>query len=92
MRDRSLAYLEGGLKDKWVLTIYTTCQCGHTGSTTDERAVRSHMAGKGFKGRCSQCGALNSFTSVLSYDVGINPMTAACGDKSAPVPDDLVKK
>lgn len=75
-----------------MLTIYATCQCGYTGSTTDDGAVRSHMAGRSFKGRCSQCGALNRFTSVLSFNVGINPMTAANGDKDGPVPDDLVKK
>lgn len=60
----------------------------YTGSTTDERAVRSHMTMKGFNGRCSQCGALNRFTSVLSYNVGVNPLEATRADKGAPVPGD----
>lgn len=66
-----------------MLTVFATCQCGHTGHITDERAVKAFQDMKGFKGRCSQCGAQNRFTTVLGYVI---EMEATRADSSSPAP------
>jgi len=57
-----------------MLTIQTTCACGHYGTVTDERAIERWKRMEPMRFRCSNCGRTDRTEARLAWQATVNPL------------------